>query len=77
LTTIASMNTATYTRSSGRLSHSVMSASTASVILEIVSFDTCAPYTSARCTVISPVVNPLPEFRSVRPETRALSRKDL
>jgi hypothetical protein len=28
------------------------------VILEIVSFETSAPYTSARCAAISPVVSP-------------------
>jgi hypothetical protein len=40
---MASMNTATYPPSSGRVDHSVISATTLSVILEIVSFDTDAP----------------------------------
>ena len=43
LTWIASMNTAAYTASSGRLAHSCISATTLSVIREIVSFDTEAP----------------------------------
>jgi hypothetical protein len=37
------MNTATYTASSGRAAQSFISATTLSVIREIVSFDTDAP----------------------------------
>jgi hypothetical protein len=47
-TTIASMNTTGYTRSSGRFSHSASSPSTRSVIFEIVSREIDVEYTSAR-----------------------------
>ena len=40
---IASMNTAAYTWSRGRLAHTTISSITLSVILETVSFDTEAP----------------------------------
>ncbi len=43
----------------GRLNHSVISSTTLSVILEIVSLEIDAPYTSAKCAEISPVVKPL------------------
>lgn len=46
LTISASMKMTGETR--GRLAHSVISATTASVIREMVSFDTLEPYTSAR-----------------------------
>jgi len=59
LTTMASMKITGYTRSNGRLNHSVISSTTLSVILEIVSRETDAPYTSAKCAEISPVVKPL------------------
>ena len=39
----ASMNTAAYTRSNGRVCQAVISSTTRSVIREIVSFDTDAP----------------------------------
>ncbi len=47
-----------HTRSRGRCCHSFISATTFSVILLIASFDTLAPYTSAKCAAISPVGNP-------------------
>ena len=56
---MASMKMTGYTRSRGRLAHSAMSATTLSVIREIVSLLTFAPYTSAKCATISPVVSPL------------------
>ena len=55
---IASMNTAAYTPCNGREAHACMSSTTFSVIRETVSLDTRAPYTSAKCAAISPVVNP-------------------
>jgi hypothetical protein len=61
LTMIASMNTTGYTLSSGRSRHSVISSITLSVILDIVSLLTVAPYTSAKCAAIYPVVNPRAE----------------
>ncbi|TDO56622.1 hypothetical protein EV651_1129 [Kribbella sp. VKM Ac-2571] len=53
------MNSTGYTASSGRFCHSTIPSTTLSVIVEIVCRDTCAPYTSARCAEISPVVSPL------------------
>jgi hypothetical protein len=58
-TKITSTNSTGYTRSSGRLCQSAISASTVSVIRVIVSFETLAPYTSAKCAEISPWVSPL------------------
>jgi hypothetical protein len=55
---IASMNTAAYTGCSGRADQAAMSSMTLSVIRDTVSLDTDAPYTSAKCAEISPVVNP-------------------
>ena len=55
---IASMNTAAYTPCSGRADHVCMSSTTRSVIRDTVSLPTDAPYTSAKCAEISPVVNP-------------------
>jgi len=52
------MNTAAYTPSSGLEHHACISSTTASVIREIVSLQIEAPYTSAKCAEISPVVNP-------------------
>jgi IS30 family transposase len=45
-------------RSRGRLRHSVISSMTLSVIRLMVSRLTVAPYTSAKCAAISPVVSP-------------------
>jgi hypothetical protein len=57
LTWIASMNTTGHPDSGGRLHQSVIFPTTLSVIRDMVSFDTVAPYTSAKCAVTSPVVN--------------------
>jgi hypothetical protein len=58
LTWMASMNTTGCTDSRGRLYHSVISPITLSVIREMVSLDTVAPYTSAKWAATSMVVNP-------------------
>jgi hypothetical protein len=55
---MASMNSTGYTSSKGRFIQALISSNTWSVILETVSRDTLAPYTSAKCAEISPVVNP-------------------
>jgi L-cysteine desulfidase len=55
---IASMKIAAYTGASGRDDQACMSSMTLSVIRETVSLPTDAPYTSAKCAEISPVVNP-------------------
>ena len=55
---IASMKIAAYTPCSGLLDQACMSSITLSVIRETVSFETSAPYTSAKCAEISPVVRP-------------------
>jgi hypothetical protein len=52
------MNTTGKTQSRGRFCHSVISPMTFSVILEMVSFETVAPKTSAKWAAISPVVSP-------------------
>jgi len=56
---MASMKMAAYTPNSGRAVHACISSTTLSVIREIVSLPMLAPYTSAKCAQISPVVNPL------------------
>lgn len=53
-----------WTRSSGQDCHSVMPSLTESVIVEIVCFDSEAPWTSARCAEISPCVSPFPDSKS-------------
>jgi hypothetical protein len=52
------MNATGHTDSGGRLHQSVILPTTLSVIRDMVSFDTVAPYTMAKCAVTSPVVNP-------------------
>jgi len=52
------MNTTGQTHSSSRLNHSVISSMSLSVILEIVSLDTKAPYTSSKCAASSPSHQP-------------------
>ncbi len=52
------MNITGYTESSGRACQSAISSTILSVILEMVSFETLAPYTSARWALTSPVVIP-------------------
>ena len=42
---------------------------TLSVIVEMVCLDTSAPYTSARCALISPVVSPFADSDSTRSST--------
>jgi hypothetical protein len=61
---IASMNTAAYTGSRGLAHHAVISSMTRSVIRVTVSLETSAPYTSAKCAEISPVVKPLADSDS-------------
>ena len=51
-----------------------MPSSTRSVMVEMVSLDTWAPYTSARCAEISPVVSPLADSDSTMPSTPASRR---
>ena len=53
------MNTAAYTPCNGREVHACISSRTVSVIRLTVSLEMLAPYTSAKCALISPVVRPL------------------
>ena len=52
------MKIAAYTACNGREAHTCISSTTRSVIREIVSLEIDTPYTSAKCALISPVVNP-------------------
>ena len=51
-----------------------MSSTTRSVIRETVSLDTLAPYTSAKCAEISPVVNPF-AYNEIATASTSLSRR--
>ena len=55
----------------GRFYHSAMPSMTLSVIVEIVCRDTSAPYTSARCALISSVVRPLADSDRTMSSTRS------
>jgi hypothetical protein len=66
---MASMKMTGYTGSRGRSRHSVISATTVSVIREMVSLLTVAPYTSAKWAAISPVVSPLADSDSTMSST--------
>jgi hypothetical protein len=63
------MNSTGYTASNGRDCHSAIPSNTRSVIAEMVCLDTCAPYTSAKCAAISPVVNPFADSEITRSST--------
>ena len=52
------MKTAAYTPCSGRVHQACISSTTRSVIRLTVSLEMLAPYTSAKCAEISPVVSP-------------------
>jgi hypothetical protein len=52
------MKIAAYTPCNGRAHHACISSTTRSVIRLIVSLEMLAPYTSAKCELISPVVRP-------------------
>jgi hypothetical protein len=56
--------------SSGRFCHSAMPSSTLSVMVEMFCFDTSAPYTKARCALISPVVMRCGSFAEQPPTSR-------
>src|SRR5229473_953890 len=67
------MKITAYTASRGRFCHSLMPSMTRSVIVLIVCLDTSAPYTSARCALISPWVSPFAD-REITMSSTPVSR---
>src|SRR5229473_1735702 len=70
------MKITAYTASRGRFCHSLMPSMTRSVIVLIVCLDTSAPYTSARCALISPWVSPFAD-REITMSSTPVSRRCL
>ena len=68
------MKIAAYTPCNGREAHACISSTTLSVIREIVSLEIDAPYTSAKCALISPVVNPL-AYKEIAIASTSLRRR--
>lgn len=71
---MASMKIAAYTACSGRADQPCISSTTWSVIREIVSFEIEAPYTSAKCALTCPVVEPL-AYNEIATASTSLRRR--